>query len=74
MTFASFFRITSKFVSNATSLGLKFLRSALSFIASGTICSHCNDASDNAAGGGIFNFRTEKFDDGTDPAGWYKEI
>ncbi len=26
----------------------------------------------NAARGGIFNHRTGKFDDGTDPAGWYE--
>jgi len=30
-----------------------------------------NQKSDNAAGGGVLNFRTDKLDDGTDPAGWY---
>ena len=26
---------------------------------------------DNAAKGGVMNFRIDKLDDGTDPAGWY---
>lgn len=25
----------------------------------------------SAIRGGVFNFRTNRFDDGTDPAGWY---
>ena len=34
----------------------------------------CTDSkSDNAAGGGTFNFRTESFDDGTDAFGWYED-
>ena len=31
------------------------------------------EASANAARGGILNHRTGKFDDGTDPAGWYEQ-
>jgi len=30
-----------------------------------------DDALGNAIRGGDLNFRTKKFDDGTDPAGWY---
>ena len=30
-----------------------------------------NKKSDNAANGGVLNFRTDKLDDGTDAAGWY---
>jgi len=30
-------------------------------------------ATANAARGGALNFRTGKFDDGTDPAGWYED-
>ena len=30
-----------------------------------------DDKLNSAARGGDFNFRTGKFDDGTDPAGWY---
>lgn len=42
------------------------------FVASAdTSCA--NSKSDNAAGGGILNFRTEMFDDGTDAFGWYED-
>ena len=30
-----------------------------------------NKKLDNAANGGVMNFRTDELDDGTDPAGWY---
>ena len=32
-----------------------------------------NEKSDNAAGGGVMNLRTDKLDDGTDPVGWYAD-
>ena len=31
-----------------------------------------NETSDNSVSGGSFNYHTEKFDDGTDPVGWYE--
>lgn len=30
-----------------------------------------NSVSENAARGGVLNYRTGKLDDGTDPIGWY---
>jgi len=30
-----------------------------------------NYKTNNAAHGGVFNFRTDNLDDGTDPVGWY---
>ena len=30
-----------------------------------------NGELDSAIRGGVFNYRTNRFDDGTDPAGWY---
>jgi len=30
-----------------------------------------NNKTNNAANGGVFNFRTDNLDDGTDPVGWY---
>lgn len=32
-----------------------------------------NKATENAAQGGILNYRTGRFDDGTDAAGWYEK-
>ncbi len=52
--------IIGKFVINAVSLLTRSARTPRS-----------NVASNNAARGGIFNYRTRKFDDGTDPAGLY---
>ena len=46
-------------------------RQILRFVADSTETSSENQKTDNAAGGGVMNFRTDKFDDGTDPAGWY---
>jgi hypothetical protein len=51
----------------------ELVRSVASFLASCTKTSNENDASNNAAGGGVLNYRTGRVDDGTDPVGWYKE-
>ena len=32
-----------------------------------------NKKLDNAANGGVLNFRTDNLDDGTDPVGWYED-
>ena len=45
----------------------------ISFLASGTRTSDSNEASENAARGGVLNYRTGKFDDGTDAGGWYEK-
>ena len=47
------------------------VRQILRLVADSAETSSENQKSDNAAGGGILNFRTDKLDDGTDPAGWY---
>ena len=47
------------------------VRQILRFVADSADTSGENQKSDNAAGGGVLNFRTDKLDDGTDPAGWY---
>ena len=49
------------------------LSRVLDFFAVSADSTSPNDKSDNAAGGGIFNFRTEMFDDGTDAFGWYED-
>jgi hypothetical protein len=48
-------------------------RIVASFLASGTNVHDTNDASDNAARGGVLNYRTMMFDDGTDASGWYEK-
>ncbi|MCB1862711.1 MAG: hypothetical protein KDI47_13435 [Gammaproteobacteria bacterium] len=47
--------------------------SLVTFLAASTKISGETEATANAARGGIFNHRTGKFDDGTDPAGWYEK-
>ncbi len=47
------------------------VRQILRFVADSVETSSENKKSDNAAGGGVLNFRTDTLDDGTDPAGWY---
>ena len=47
------------------------VRRIFRYLADSAETSSENKKSDNAAGGGVLNFRTDKLDDGTDPAGWY---
>ena len=47
------------------------VRQLLRLVADSAETSSENQKSDNAAGGGVMNFRTDKLDDGTDPTGWY---
>lgn len=43
----------------------------LGLLASSAKTSDTNEATGNAARGGVLNYRTDKLDDGTDPYGWY---
>ena len=43
------------------------------FLVDSTKTSDSNEATGNAASGGILNYRTGKLDDGTDPVGWYEK-
>ncbi len=45
----------------------------LGFLAASAETSSTNDASENAAEGGVLNYRTGKLDDGRDPVGWYEQ-
>ena len=51
----------------------EFLLNAVSFLASGTKASGTDEASGNAARGGVLNYRTGQLDDGTDATGWYEK-
>lgn len=47
--------------------------SLFGLLAASAKTSDANDASANAARGGVLNYRTGKLDDGTDPTGWYEK-
>ena len=51
----------------------ELLVNAVSLLAASTKASDTNQASDNAAQGGVLNYRTGKLDDGTDATGWYEK-
>jgi len=56
----------------AIRLLLRFLSGALGLLASSAKTSDTDDATNQAARGGVLNYRTGKLDDGTDAAGWYE--
>ena len=55
----------------AVQLLLGFLVWAAGLLASSTQTDQYDDELGSSIRGGDLNFRTGKFDDGTDPAGWY---
>ncbi len=55
----------------ATRLLLGFLAGALELLASSAQTTRDDDELNSSIRGGDLNFRTGKFDNGTDPAGWY---
>jgi len=52
--------------------GAAFVWRAVGLLATGSQTSPGNDELNSSIRGGVLNFRTGKFDDGTDPAGIYK--
>ena len=50
-----------------------FATALIGLLASSTKTSDANEASENAARGGVLDYRTGRFDDGTDAAGWYEK-
>ncbi len=53
-------------------LALKFIAGAIGLLASSARTTPANDELNNSFRGGVMNHRTGKFDDGSDPAGWYE--
>ena len=51
---------------------LKFLAGAVEFLASSAQTTPADDELSSSIRGGVMNHRTGKFDDGSDPAGWYE--
>ncbi len=50
---------------------LRFLAGAVGLLATSVQTKPADDELNSSIRGGDLNFRTGKFDDGTDPAGWY---
>jgi hypothetical protein len=67
-----YFRIAVRGFYLALRAGLIFVRRALGLLAVGSHASPANDELSSSIRGGVLNFRTGKFDDGTDPAGIYE--
>ena len=51
---------------------LEFLAGAVELLASGARTTPADDELSSSIRGGVMNHRTGKFDDGSDPAGWYE--
>ena len=56
----------------ALALGVASVGFAITFLASAAGYRE-RDAEDDGDVAGVYNFRTHKFDNGTDPYGWYEE-
>ena len=51
----------------------RFMASIIGLLAESAKTSDTDDATNQAARGGVLNYRTGKPDDGTDAAGWYEK-
>jgi len=56
----------------AVRVGINLVRDAVAFLAAAPDPTPEEDALNSAIRGGELNHRTGRFDDGTDPAGWYE--
>ena len=56
----------------AVRLVLEFSVEAVRLLASSARTTPADDELNNSFRGGVMNHRTGKFDDGSDPAGWYE--
>lgn len=65
-------RQTVNVVSKTVRFGFEVLREGVALIADAPAPTPEEEASNSAAGGGVLNYRTDRFDNGTDPAGWYE--
>ncbi len=67
-----YFRIAVSGLYLALRGGAVLVWRAVRLLAAGTQTSPSGDELNSSVRGGVLNFRTGKFDDGTDPAGIYK--
>jgi len=71
--FTTYLKIISQMGKAIASALTKFAAGVVGLLAVSAKTGSGTEASANAARGGILNHRTGKFDDGTDPAGWYEQ-
>ena len=67
-----FFKRLVKVLLAAVRFVLGFFVEAVRLIASSARTTPADDELNNSFRGGVMNHRTGKFDDGSDPAGWYE--
>lgn len=68
----NFFKHLVKTLLAAIRFVMVFLSEAVRLLASSTQTKPADDELNNSFRGGVMNHRTGKFDDGSDPAGWYE--
>ena len=68
----NFFKHLVKALLAAIRFVMVFLSEAVRLLASSTQTKPADDELNNSFRGGVMNHRTGKFDDGSDPAGWYE--
>jgi len=68
----NFFKHLVKAILAAIRFVMEFLSEAVRLLASSARTTPADDELNNSFRGGIMNHRTGKFDDGSDPAGWYE--
>ena len=71
--FTTYLKIISQMGKAIASALTKFVARVIGFLAASAQTSNANEATTNAASGGMLNYRTGKLDDGTDPAGMYEK-
>ncbi len=67
-----FFKILVGVLLISSRIVLGFLARAIELLSSSAQTTPANDELSNSVRGGIMNHRTGKFDDGSDPGGWYE--
>jgi len=68
----NFFKHLGRVLLTAARLVLRFLAGSVALLASSARTTPADDELSSSIRGGVMNHRTGKFDDGSDPAGWYE--
>ena len=66
------FKNLSFLLYSATRLVFAFIKRLIGLLAVSARTKPADDELNNSFRGGVMNHRTGKFDDGSDPAGWYE--
>ena len=68
-----FFKILVGVLLISSRIVLGFLARTVELLSSSAQTTPADDELSNSVRGGVMNHRTGKFDDGSDPAGWYEQ-